>query len=84
MDRNILDEIVRACVEDERLLEIVENIVNMNDVEREEFRIKVVRYFMDKTAEEDIQAYRFFKIVTEPGNAELILKGVREFEKNRS
>ena len=83
MERALLDEIVRACLEDERLLKIVKDIAGMNDEEREEFREKVVRFFMNKADEADVQAYRFFRIVTEDGNAETILREVYEVEKDR-
>ncbi len=83
MERALLDEIVRACLEDERLLKIVKDIAGMNDEERREFREKVVRFFMDKADEVDVQAYRFFRIVTEDGNAETILREVYEVEKDR-
>ena len=77
MEDPTLREIVRACLEDERLLEIVRDVCSMDGQRREEFRMKVVSYFMDKTSEQDVQAYRFFKTILQGNNAEVILREVR-------
>ncbi len=77
------EEIVKACLEDERLLDIVRNVARMSEGEREVFRRKVLRYFADKTSEVDVQAYRFFKFVLEDGNASKILEEVERLGRDQ-
>ncbi len=79
----ILDEVVRACIEDRRLLEIVKNIQRMTDEERDFFERKLSFYFMNRSSEEDVQSYRFFKYVLEGDNASRILEEVERYEGNK-
>lgn len=78
MDR-ALEEIVEACLIDGRIREIVENLASMDERERKEFERKMKVYFAGRTSEEDVQAYRFYKIVLE--SAEEILREVRRRER---
>jgi hypothetical protein len=77
MDR-VLEEIVSACLIDGRIREIVENITLMSKEKREEFKRKMNIYFAGRASDNDVQAYRFYKIVLE--NAEEILEEVRKRE----
>jgi Tfp pilus assembly ATPase PilU len=74
-----LEEIVSACLVDERIREIVESIASMDEKRRMEFKRKMNIYFAGRTSDEDVQAYRFYKIVLE--NAEEIIRGVKERER---
>jgi hypothetical protein len=74
-----LEEIVSACLIDGRIKEIVENITSMSKEKREEFKRKMNIYFAGRSSDEDVQVYRFYKIVLE--KAEEILREVRERER---
>ncbi|AEH51961.1 hypothetical protein [Pseudothermotoga thermarum] len=71
-------EIVKACLEDERILSIVQQICKLSQEEREQFLTKVKRYFFDKNDESSVEAYKFYLIILEDENAEKILKLVEE------
>jgi hypothetical protein len=58
-------EIVRAMEEDSRIKVIVTQILKMSAEEREQFKKKVMYYFMDRNSEVDTEAFKFFKIVLE-------------------
>ncbi|RKX50350.1 MAG: hypothetical protein DRP38_01285 [Thermotogae bacterium] len=58
-----IQEIVEACREDPRIRKIVEEIAAMEDDEREIFRKKVKSYFLSRTSSEDVEAYKFFKLI---------------------
>lgn len=55
--------IVEACKEDPRIRKIVEEIAAMEEDEREIFRKKVKSYFLSRTSSEDVEAYKFFKLI---------------------
>ncbi len=78
MDR-ALEEIVSACLIDGRIREIVQSIANMDEEERERFKKKIHIYFAGRTSDEDVQAYRFYKIVLERGRE--ILEEVKKRER---
>ncbi len=77
MDR-ALEEIVSACLIDSRIRDLVENIASMDEKKRNEFREKMSIYFAGKSAEVDVQAYRFYKLVLE--RYDEILEEVRKRE----
>ncbi len=79
----VFAEVIKACIEDRRLLDIVRNIFRMSDEEREAFKRKLSIYFMDKFSDEDVNAFRFFRFVLEKNNAEKVLRGVEEYERNK-
>lgn len=58
-------EIVKAMEEDSRIKVIVTQILKMSVEEREQFKKKVMYYFMDRNSEVDAEAFKFFKIVLE-------------------
>jgi len=65
-----LNEIIKAANEDERIRSIIVRLFSMTDEEREDFKRKVMLYFIDKDSDIDVEAFKFFKIVLE--NLELI------------
>lgn len=65
-----LNEIIKAANEDERIRSIIVQLFSMTDEEREDFKRKVMLYFIDKDSDIDVEAFKFFKIVLE--NLELI------------
>jgi len=69
---NVIQEIVEACKKDPRIRKIVEDIAAMDEKEREIFRKKVKAYFLSRTSSEDVEAYKFFKLILE----ETILKQI--------
>ncbi|KAF2959631.1 MULTISPECIES: hypothetical protein [unclassified Thermotoga] len=58
-------EILKAMEEDSRIRVIVTQILRMSVEEREQFKKKVMYYFMDRNSEVDTEAFKFFKIVIE-------------------
>lgn len=70
--------IAEACVNDERILDIVKNIANMSQEERNDFRSKVLNYFMKKTSPEDMEAYNFYKIILSEDNAKKVVELYKE------
>lgn len=70
--------IAEACVNDERILDIVTNIANMSQEERNDFRSKVLNYFMKKTSPEDMEAYNFYKIILSEDNAKKVVELYKE------
>ncbi|MEN3041804.1 MAG: hypothetical protein ABDH59_00620 [Fervidobacterium sp.] len=65
--------IAEACLNDERILEIVKNISNMSEEERIDFKSKVLKYFMKKNSPEDMEAYNFYKIILTENNAKKVV-----------
>lgn len=70
--------IAEVCVNDERILDIVTNIANMSQEERDDFRSKVLNYFMKKTSSEDMEAYNFYKIILSEDNAKKVVELYKE------
>jgi len=82
MDDPVLEYIVRSCIEDPRLLDIVRSIARMSEEEKDAFLKKVSLYFINKSSEEDIEAYKFFKFVIQNSNAKRILERVKGNERS--
>ncbi len=70
--------IAEACVNDERILEIVTNIANMSQEARNDFKSKVLSYFMKKTSPEDMEAYNFYKLILIEDNAKRVVELYQE------
>lgn len=70
--------IAEACVNDDRILDIVINIANMSQKERNDFKSKVLNYFMKKTSPEDMEAYNFYKIILSEDNAKKVVELYKE------
>lgn len=66
--------IAEVCLKDERIHEIVSNIARMDEEQLREFKSKVVAYFMNKSSQDDVEAYKFFRLVLEDDNAKKILE----------
>ncbi|ODN30038.1 hypothetical protein [Fervidobacterium thailandense] len=66
--------IAEVCLNDERIYEIVSNIACMSEEQLREFKNKVIAYFMNKSSQDDMEAYKFYKIVLENDNAKKILE----------
>ncbi len=79
----VFQEVVRACIEDKRLLDIVKSISKMTDEERSIFERKLSFYFMNRSSEEDVQSYRFFKYIMENDNAARVLMEVKKHERGQ-
>lgn len=65
-----LNEIVRTANEDERIKSIIVQLSSMTSEEREDFKRKMMLYFIDKDSDVDVEAFKFFKLLLE--NLELI------------
>ena len=78
-----MKEIVRACLKDKRLLEVVEKIANMSDGEKEIFKKKVSKYFFDKKSQEDLMAYRFYTLILMNDNAKKIVEEVKKSDEKK-
>ncbi|MGC8820944.1 MAG: hypothetical protein ACP5PP_07605 [Fervidobacterium sp.] len=66
--------IAQACLNDERILGIVKSIAQMTDAERQDFKRKVLNYFMKRNSPEDMEAYKFYRIILEDSNFQKILE----------
>lgn len=66
--------IAEACLNDERILEVIRNIADMSEEGRNDFKSKVLSYFMKKTSPEDIEAYNFYKIILNENNAKKVIE----------
>jgi len=71
---DVLQEIVRACREDKRIFEIVQSVALMSREEKEQLGAKVKNYFLDKTGQIDVQAYRFYNFILDNANAQKIVE----------
>lgn len=67
-----LNEIIKAANEDERIRSIIVRVAFMTDEEREDFKRKMMLYFIDKDSDVDVEAFKFFKLLLE--NLELIIE----------
>ncbi|AMW32340.2 hypothetical protein SAMN04488510_10867 [Fervidobacterium changbaicum] len=77
-----LKAIASACITDNRIYEIVYTISRMSEGDLQNFRSKVVGYFMARNSPEDMEAYKFYKIILEDENAKKVLELYEEI-KNR-
>jgi len=75
--------IAEACVTDERIYDVIYSISVMTDEELREFRTKVVNYFMNRNSVEDMEAYKFYKVILEDNNARKILELYEELKKQK-
>ncbi|WP_448375978.1 hypothetical protein [Fervidobacterium sp.] len=75
--------IAEACVTDERIYDIIYSVSIMTDEELREFRAKVVNYFMNRNSAEDMEAYKFYKVILEDNNAKKILELYEELKKQK-
>ncbi len=71
-------EIVRACLEDERLLRVVQEIGKLSREDKSKFLSKVKEYFFEKTDQADVEAYKFYLFILEDDNAEKVLSLIDE------
>jgi len=78
MNEEELNEIIIACIQDERLREILGRVLSMNEREKNDFRKKINLFFLDKTSHEDLQSKRFFNLITSDNNALLINNRIKE------
>lgn len=69
-----LTQIAQACLIDDRISEVVKSISSMSEDELRDFRSRVVAYFMSRNSPEDVEAYKFYKIILEPGNAKRVME----------
>ncbi|MCD6448990.1 MAG: hypothetical protein J7L34_00585 [Thermotogaceae bacterium] len=77
----VFEHVVKSCIEDSRLLDIVRNVARMSEEEKSVFLKKASLYFMNKSSEEDIEAYKFFKFILQENNAKGVLERVKEYER---
>ncbi len=66
-------EVIKKCAYDTELKKIVYYVAELSKDELEEFKKKLNLYFMDKNTENDVHAYKFYKMLLRDKNA-LILK----------
>ncbi|PHJ14179.1 hypothetical protein IM41_02415 [Fervidobacterium sp. SC_NGM5_G05] len=66
--------IAEACINDDRILEIVTSISKMSETERDNFKSKITSYFMKKNSKEDMEAYKFYKLILENSNAHKVIE----------
>lgn len=71
---DVLQEIVKACVEDQRIFQIVQTVAKMTAQEREHFESKVKNYYLSRTDQEDLQAYEFYTFILRESNAQRIVE----------
>lgn len=71
---DVLQEIVKACVEDQRVFEIVCAVAKMTTQEKEQFESKVKSYYLSRTDQEDLQAYQFYIFILSNSNAQKIVE----------
>jgi len=80
MEGNI-NEIVKACLEDKDLLDVVKAIASMNKKEKEIFKKKVNKYFFSRSSSEDVMAYKFYQFILIDENARKVLDEVMKIGK---
>ncbi|HCI29250.1 MAG TPA: hypothetical protein PKI14_02565 [Fervidobacterium sp.] len=79
-----LRNIAEICITDQRIYDIITSIASMSEEEIKNFKSKVLTYFINKKSQEDIEAYKFYKLVLEDQNAQKILDFCLEIrEKNQ-
>lgn len=74
-------EIVKACLENKDLLDIVRTIASMKEEEKEIFKKKVNKYFFSKNSSEDVMAYKFYQFILVDENAKKVLDEVMKIGK---
>ncbi len=71
-----LNQIAIACIEDERLREILGRILSFTEEERDNFRQKMTLFFIGVDTDEDRKSKRFFSVLMEREYAAKIGKKV--------
>lgn len=72
MNEEELNEITIACIQDERLRNILGRVLSMTEIEKDKFRKKISLFFLGKLSIEDLQVKKFFSIIAASDNAEII------------
>ncbi|BBJ27471.1 hypothetical protein ATHSA_0340 [Athalassotoga saccharophila] len=73
-----IKEIVRACAEDMNLRRIVFQIEEMNEDQRSSFELKMVNYFLGKNSNDDLQVYKFFKLILDASVRDEVISKIKE------
>jgi len=68
-----LRNIAQACINDQRIYDIVVSIANMTEEEASVFKSKVLAYFINKKSPDDVEAYKFYKLLLENQNVRKVL-----------
>ncbi len=72
------EEIVKACLEDEQFFDVVRKISSFSQDQKNEFLLKLKKYFFERTDESSIEAYRFYLFILEDENAQKVVQQVEE------
>jgi hypothetical protein len=72
------EEIIKKTAYDSELKKIVYYIASMSDEQKEDFKKKLNLYFFDKNSENDVEAYRFYKVLLENNNAQVLQKEIKK------
>ncbi len=62
-------EIVKKCAYDPELKRIIYYIASLTSEKRDEFKKKLNLYFMNKNTEDDVEAFKFYKLLIDSDNA---------------
>ncbi len=73
-----INEIVRACAEDKNLRRIVFQLEEMTEDQRSSFKLKMVNYFLGKNSDDDLQVYKFFKLILDPSVRGEVVSKIKE------
>lgn len=76
-DEETIRTIAEACLKDDRLLEVVKAFACFSEEEKRVFASKMKLYFFDKSDSESMEALKFFTILLENENAQLVLEKIR-------
>ena len=72
------EEIVKKSAYDSELKKIVYYIASMNNEQKKDFKKKLNLYFFDKNSENDVEAYKFYKVLLESNNAQILQKEIKK------
>lgn len=78
----VIEQIAEVCRNDSQLREIVHAVAQMSLEEKNVFGSKVRKYFLNKTGEVDVEAYKFYSAILEGDNSRKILRLIEENQKN--
>jgi len=78
-----LKSIAQACTGDQRIYDIVVSIANMTEEEKSGFKSKVLAYFINRKSPDDVEAYKFYKLLLENQNAKKVLDLYVEITENK-
>ncbi|HCZ05758.1 MAG: hypothetical protein PWP37_11 [Thermotogota bacterium] len=76
-DEETIRTIAEACLKDDRLFEVVKALACFSEEEKRAFASKMKLYFFDKSDPESMEALKFFTILLENENAQLVLEKIR-------